>query len=614
MMPATWRSSATIATGAWTGTHGITSFHVHLPGEPLGKQHWTFASGLCQAEYIWQAAERQGLRSILVNYPVAWPPTVENGIVVGGDGLVSHDWTVSRHVFYYTAETLARKEFGIPVKPARARSWKNLPESKRPPLEVPLYSRETARIGWSEAGSTFEASTASGPSRPDLYALIYATRKSAYNRVRICRSRDASTSLTDLRVGDWSPWLVHTLTAAGKKHRAAFRFKLLQLSRDASRLRLYRSIAGTPSGWAFPSGAEKPVIKNASPYVEGFELGAHAYRMGYFTAEEHPEQLELQCEDLARIANHLASTEDWNLLFVQVHAQDSPNHDFLGYLMPQHPSYSPELEARSWDVFRRNYVATDRLVAALVEGSADDNTLICLVSDHGACPTLTFAWTTGFLANAGLIAYERDSKADRFVIDWSRTKVFLTNNYIWVNTKGREPHGIVEPGREFDTVLDQAISVLSAVRDPRTGRCPVAFAARKEDAAFLGQWGDRVGDGVYYLNPGYSDYPLPGAAFKPQSRYADFHEVAVNAGFAQARHFTGLHHNYLPTARLGPASNRAILALSGPGIVRGLQQTRSVNLVDVTPTLCALMGISPPAQSEGRILTEALENPLTVSG
>jgi len=77
----------TIATGAWVGTHGCTSFNVHLPGMELGETAPSFNSELCQAEYFWQAAERQGKRCILINYPCAFPRLLKNGVVIGGDGL-----------------------------------------------------------------------------------------------------------------------------------------------------------------------------------------------------------------------------------------------------------------------------------------------------------------------------------------------------------------------------------------------------------------------------------------------------------------------------------------------------------------------------------------------
>ncbi len=83
--PPNW---ASIATGAWPGTHGITDFWVPMTGvtpdnsgtvEAFSSQRW-------QAEPIWDALDRAGKTCIVINYPGAWPSRMKNGIMVGGAG------------------------------------------------------------------------------------------------------------------------------------------------------------------------------------------------------------------------------------------------------------------------------------------------------------------------------------------------------------------------------------------------------------------------------------------------------------------------------------------------------------------------------------------------
>lgn len=50
------------------------------------------------------------------------------------------------------------------------------------------------------------------------------------------------------------------------------------------------------------------------------------------------------------------------------------------------------------------------------------------------------------------------------------------------------------------------------------------------------------------------------------------------------------------------------LVMAGPGIQRG-QRFDYAESIDVAPTLCYLMGVKPPANATGRILTEGLEHP-----
>ena len=49
-----------------------------------------FDSKLLKAEPIWSAYARQGKRSILFNYPTAWPPTTENDIYIDGTSVYTN--------------------------------------------------------------------------------------------------------------------------------------------------------------------------------------------------------------------------------------------------------------------------------------------------------------------------------------------------------------------------------------------------------------------------------------------------------------------------------------------------------------------------------------------
>jgi len=55
-----------IATGATIGTHGIAEMTLHLPGTSLSERFQSFDTRQCQAEYLWNAAERQGKENILL--------------------------------------------------------------------------------------------------------------------------------------------------------------------------------------------------------------------------------------------------------------------------------------------------------------------------------------------------------------------------------------------------------------------------------------------------------------------------------------------------------------------------------------------------------------------
>src|SRR5262249_9102729 len=59
-------------------------------------------------------------------------------------------------------------------------------------------------------------------------------------------------------------------------------------------------------------------------------------------------------------------------------------------------------------------------------------------------------------------------------VDWGRNKVFQLptdrHSFLRVNLRGREPEGIVAPGREYDTLLRHIESEFSALVNTDTGR------------------------------------------------------------------------------------------------------------------------------------------------
>jgi predicted AlkP superfamily phosphohydrolase/phosphomutase len=595
--PTNW---TTLVTGAWTGTHGITSFNAHLPGTPIHQRQPTFGAGLVQAEFIWQAAERAGRKAILLNYPMAWPPTLREGITIGGDGLTSPRWTICQHACYHTRETPLASQ-GTVVELRRAEGWRNLPRSSCPPLECKLSFQETAPFRWTAAGPE-KTQAGAEPTHAFVYALVFA-EGDGYDRLLIAKTRDAARSEATLAPRQWSGWLYQDFEGGVG---GAYRLCLVELSPDAKRLRLFRSLCGATSGSSEPASIAEELRRGPGPYVEGLELAGEAVGSGWLDLDQYTEPIEMNADLLVDQARFLAGKYPWDLLFLQIHSQDGANHNFLARVTPGSPKHNADEADLYWEVFRRSHLAIDHMLGRLLEELVDENTALAAVSDHGAVPTNKHVWLAGPFIRRGLLVYERE-KENLYRADWKRTQVWLTNeNYIWVNLEGRDPGGVVPPGA-YESVRSLVLECLFSLRDPQTGECPVAFAARKEDAASLGQWGERVGDVVYYLKPGYTDFPVARDPLTLDlTGFVDFRDLLAGGGFAPALRHHGIHHSHLPDAALGPASNRGILLLSGPGVAEDAALSRA-NSVDVTPTLARLLDLPMPKQAEGRVLDRFLQ-------
>jgi predicted AlkP superfamily phosphohydrolase/phosphomutase len=201
----------------------------------------------------------------------------------------------------------------------------------------------------------------------------------------------------------------------------------------------------------------------------------------------------------------------------------------------------------------------------------------------------------------GLLSYTTDPETGKTVIDWTRTKAYPWRTFVHVNLKGRDPDGIVTP-EEYEKVREEALRVVYSMRDPDTDECPIALALRKEDAEALGQWGERFGDIIYYLKPGYTDVDLDrdNALKLSVEDLKKLKDVALSTEIIE-------HHNFLPTAKTDHMWNRAVFFMKGPGVKKQYQRKTPIWQVDVTPTICLALGINPPSQCDGKVVHDFFE-------
>ncbi|MCX6002342.1 MAG: hypothetical protein NTY79_07410 [Chloroflexi bacterium] len=157
----------------------------------------------------------------------------------------------------------------------------------------------------------------------------------------------------------------------------------------------------------------------------------------------------------------------------------------------------------------------------------------------------------------------------------SKSKCFPQRElYVYINLKGRDPEGIVDP-KDYKEVQQQIIDALLTYVDPKTGKRPVSLALSKQDARIMGLYGDWVGDVIYAVYPWVA----------------------------------GQHGNILPTAEWGIGSLKGLLTFTGPGIKKGYRMERTCNLIDIVPTICYLMDLPLPSTTEGAVLYQAFKNP-----
>lgn len=588
--PTNWH---TITTGCYVRTHKINGFSYHLPGEAYDKSYPTFNTNLLKkVETIWESAERANKRNIIINYPTAFPIRVKNSIVVGGDGLISENWNLLHPQLYKTES--AKGEKGINIQFRRAKNRPNIPSSRKEPLEATISLRSELETSWSEKGWVRKADI-----RKELklhYNLLIFASKNSYDTLIIDRGKDRKT-LAKLKIGEWSQWII--------EDGLAFRFKLLELDGSAKNFKLYRTAVSKIRGWGYPESITEEIIEEIGAYQEGFEnLAATGYKLGWYDFNVYLEQIEMQVDWLSRTAEYLTKKYPWDLLFIQIHTQDSFNHGLLGFLDKGSRFYTDKKAKEVKQKFLQSYRTLDKLVGNVVKKCGDENTYVVVISDHGCCPLRYIVFRLGPLINKGLITYKKKGKY--YIPDWENSKVYECYGF-WVNLKGREPNGIVEQ-QDYEKIRDEIISALYELRNPHNGECPVAVALRREEAEkFLGYGGENVSDVVCILKPAYM-FGYPGVVEgkwyhslpdREPTKWADF--LLKNHISEEIPHPGYGAHDTLPGANLAGFSNSGIFIIAGPNLTRN-KKIKEVEMVDIAPTLAYLLGIPPPKNSEGKII------------
>jgi len=569
---------------------------VHNPGDPLDRTHAGFYSGDVKSEWVWNAIARAGKKSIVINYPATWPSVVDNGIQIGGAGVDVNTWFYPAILFddvsksgsppiidddvhfrfaqHGTFSTVPGGE-GAPV-PLLSLSFGNLFSAGHTPGTSLLQLREPS--GWSNmppARRALEADLVFQPrlSRyhmddPVWHLLVLDTRDEGYDRVIVCDGKDAGSPMGEMKVGQWSPIVTRQFqTEAGSK-RASFAMKLLGLSKDAQDLRLLHSDICALDGWSHPESIAAE-IKSEKGLPLG-EVGFHAFEAGLIDIDTVLEMAELQRQWFSDVCTYLLKNKPWNLFMMHYHLPDHAWHVISNMMDPATARSEAE-----WKKYQEAemavYQACDRLAADLFACADWDNTLFAIVSDHGAKATTNPLYNANqILQDAGL--QERDANGD---VVWSKTRAVAQRSvYAYVNLKGRDPDGIVMPGKEYRHVQDAIIKALTDYVDPATGLKPVLFALRKEDARFINMYGPYVGDVV----------------------------------FAPTERFGRQHGTYMCTAQWGLGSVAGVFAISGPGIKKGIELDRNVWCQDLVPTICYLTGWPIPTDAEGAIIYQALDD------
>lgn len=295
-----------------------------------------------------------------------------------------------------------------------------------------------------------------------------------------------------LRAGEWSRWtklefkLSTPAFLPGQSVTGICRFYLQSVTPI---VRLYVSpINMDPAAPAQrisePSAFIRDVSRRLGSFATtGFQEDYKARFNNVFNDDEYARQADMVLEERLALLDYAINDYDDGLLFFYFSSSDLQSHMFWWDSDEKHPIREAAEARKYFGVVHALYRKLDAVIGDLIDRYGSRATLI-VMSDHG------FAnFGRQFSLNAWLRAwgYLGPPECTSILedVDWSQTVAYgLGINGLYLNLKGRERDGIVEPGEEADALLAELIARLESVTDANGAR--VIRGAYRSDRIYQG--------------------------------------------------------------------------------------------------------------------------------
>ncbi len=609
----------TLATGAYPNTHGITCFWNQHP-EELDTLTFALDSRECKAEQVWNVLAENGKKTLVWHWPGgSWPPSSDSPnlhVVEGATTSSMHNGcaaldadTVVYADIKYTAvghKDAVTNDSGagciltdVHFGPTDLEEETTLEISSKTTNHL-LFSHadgeatcETMEMleryqsplsepkNWMNAPEDAKEFTILGLKGTKRYpALLLKNTAGEYRKVAVYKNKKVPTPLVVLDdEGEYIKYFEDEFIVDGEPKRASRFASILEIDPKGESVVVWFSIPMNidvePELWS-PKHLYKDVIDNVGTIPPGPSV---AGVVPYLLERRFLPAWDYYQEWQGKAMRYLMEQEGYEMVFSHLHNVDMAGHVFWRYAKHREEYQNDEVVYQ--DFMREVYRQTDKYLGGFLP-LLDEGWSIIITSDHGLIcgeedeiPLIGegFGTNIGVMKELGYTVLLKDENGnERRKIDWSKTKaVAPRGNHIYINLKGRNPYGIVEPEDKYELEREIIDALYNYRQD---GKRIINLAIRNKDAALLGLGGPGCGDIIYFVEEGFNR----------------MHGDSLSTT-------TGLFHT----------SVSPIFIAAGNGIKAGYTTDRVIREVDVAPTVAALAGVRMPAQCEGAPVYQILE-------
>jgi predicted AlkP superfamily phosphohydrolase/phosphomutase len=456
--------AALLLLGAGVGVGGFLAARAWLPATRPGIE-----SNRRGATFWSEDAARP---ATVIRFPVTFPPeTFRDGRLLSGLGVPDLSGRIGKPAYYTSDPFFAPREgndFSIELVRLESNVGRQATRLVGPP------GRAFGKKGSIELPMTLSVSA-------------------ARDRLTV----EAGGSRFDLASGGWSDWvsLPFRVNPLVTVHGYA-RFLAESVSPEIA---LYVSPIQfdpehLPPGFAIssPSGYAKELVRRFGRYkTMGWAIDTWSIQSGTLS---EPAFLDDVAATVAHERKMLAAlvAEKRRLLVHYFEFPDRVGHVFWRFRDPKHPAYDAALAAKYGDAVEKSYETMDAIVGETAHALPADAALLVL-SDHGFATWRRSVNYDSWLVEKGYLVLKGNAQRQNLealfsrgafweAVDWSKSRAYAMGlGDVYVNLRGREKNGIVEPGAEYDALRAEITRGLLELTDPTTGERAVSRVFRRED-------------------------------------------------------------------------------------------------------------------------------------
>lgn len=587
-----------------------------------------------EVEAFWDTAARNGAKAIIIDAAMAWDrPHVEGTQVLGGLGVPDCRGDNGQWFLYTTdEEEMDKAPVGRSSPTAgtifRLPNWrneriesavygpKNFYESSVLQKEVDAIEvrlQPSSGTGWKEGSKLRER-------KKELVAKIKAGARTESPMVIERREGGAKVAIggkeQDLDTGVWSDWyeIGFELNPLVKAH-AVTRVKILE---NGETFALFMNTLDidpqNPQFWqpvSQPASYSKELAKNIGGPFEtfGWACATMPFKDKVIDAVTMLEDIEFTMKWREKLTRDALDNGDFDVLMAVFSTPDRVQHMCYQFYDKEHPLYDEakasekmiffgkEIELR--DAIPVIYEQIDRIIGWVQDEYMEPEDTLIVCADHGF---QTFRhqvnlnnWLEreGYLKlSDGLTSHKRNAML--MFVDWEETQAYAMGlGMIYLNLKGRERDGIVEPS-EARAVLEEIAGKLRKLTDDRSGTSvPVVEQVVFIDDVHDGPYRDREGDMMVGFKPTYRVSWGTTSGGMALTKNAAGKVVPKPIFEPNESNWSGGHVSVAPMHVAGIfASNRKVEIPAG-----------GVHLLHIAPTTLELLGTAQPDELDRKALS-----------